>query len=275
MFKNAMFTLVVCLAAPVMAIAAGDSPWEENLPFESVEISYTLTGMQEGREDLYIRNYGRETATHREVTTTMMGMNLVEKTVEIVTPDWIYDFDLTEQTGSKAVNPEKYMIEEYNKLTATEKKTVRANAEKMGVGSATAMGGTLEKNATKILGYSCDKLTLMGSTIYTIDGTSIPLKTETNTMGMVMKSEATAFEKGTSNASSFEFPAGIKPEQYPKEDAEAKAMAVQTMEMLKDPEGVKAPTGGDSNRMQHVPEEDQDEMKKAMEMFKGAFGTSG
>lgn len=269
MLKNVLFILVICLVAPIMAIAASDSPWEAKLPFESAAISYTLTGMQEGHESLYIRNYGRESATYRETTTTMMGITMLEKTVEIVTPEWIYSFDLTEQAGSKVVNPEKYMIEEYNQLTATEKKTVQANTEKMGMGAADAMGGTLEKNATKILGYNCDKMSLMGSIIYTISGTSIPLRTETDTMGMVMKSEATAFDKGASKASFFELPAGIIPEQYPEADAEAKAIAAETMEMLKDPEGVKMPIDDDNNRMQHIPKEEQDEMQKAMEVFFG------
>ena len=44
-------------------------------------------------------------------------------TVHIQTPDWMYTFDLVKKTGKKNVNPQKYMIEEYNKLYIGGKKS--------------------------------------------------------------------------------------------------------------------------------------------------------
>lgn len=268
MLHKFLATLIMCLVTPAVVLASTETPWEKKLPFKSATIAYAISGTQAGTETLYVRKYGAEKATYRETSMTMMGMAMDEKTVEIETPEWIYSFDLTEKSGVKSANPQKYMIEEYKKLSSADKKNVDTNIEKMGIVSAAAMGGKFEKKAADILGYTCDKVSMMGTTIYMIEGTSIPLKTESNVMGMVMSSVATSVDKGSVSDSYFENPKGIKPEYYPESDAEVRATAVHALEMLKDPEGFKPPEIN-GNRIENVPAEDKEQMEQAVKMLKG------
>ena len=225
------------------SVAGADvNPWEKKLPFKNAAIRYEISGMETGEETLYIRNHGQETARHHSGKTSMFGMSVNSRTVQITTPDWIYQFDLEERTGSKSVNPEKLMIEEYNKLSKAEKKQVQKNAEKMGTSMMNGMEGSLEKNSKEILGYSCDKTTFMGSTIYSIHETPIALFSDTNIMGMKVKSIATSIEEGKVDDKYFAFPDGIEPQPNPDADRMAKMMAQQTIAAMKDPEGFKQNT---------------------------------
>ncbi len=267
-----LLLIMMVLLLPSIAFAGGDSPWEVKLPFKKATITYSLGGMQEGTETLYIRDYGKETATYTETTTKMLGMVMKTQEVEIMTPDFIYSFDLTEQSGVKSVNPEKYMIEEYNKLSKAEKKQVKKNSETMGVSMTEGLGGEIEKNVTKILGYKCDKMTVMGSTVYMIHDTQVPLKTEVNMMGMKMEIVATDVKEGKVDGAKFKHPEGIDLVTDNQADAAARTMAKQTMDMLKDPEGVKQGSMQTQQQQQLSPEE-QKEVEQAMEALKGIFGT--
>jgi len=162
--------------------------------------------MENGTEVSYVRDYGKEIATYHTTKTTMMGMTMVNETVDIDTPEWSYQFDLTERTGTKSVNPEKYMAEEYNKLSRADKKRVEENSEKMGLSVAEGFGGKIQQDAKKILGYSCDRAEMMGNVVYSIHGTGLPLLVETNIMGMTMQIEATSVDKGKVADSFFSFP---------------------------------------------------------------------
>lgn len=266
-----LLTMMMVLLLPGMVFAGSDSPWEKKLPFKKATIVYSLGGMQEGTETLYIRDYGKEMATYTETTTKMLGMTMKTQEIGITTPDYIYSYDLTEQTGLKSVNPQKYMIEEYNKLSKSEKKQVKKNSETMGISMTEGLGGEIEKNSSKILGYKCDKMTVMGSTIYMIHDTQIPLKTEVNMMGMKMQIVATEIKEGKVDASKFKHPEGIEVEIDQQADAAARTMAKETMVMLKDPEGVK-PGAMQTQQQQQLSPEEQKEMEQAMKALKGIFG---
>ncbi len=273
MKKGVLFGLVLSLLLPLCAVAGDKSPWEAKLPFKHATIKYVISGMENGSEVAYIRDYGSEVATYHTTKTIMMGMTMVNETVDIDTPEWSYQFDLTEGTGTKSVNPEKYMIEEYNKLTKAEQKRVRENGEKMGVSVAEGFGGKVEPNAKKILGYSCDRAEMMGSVVYSIHGSGLPLLVDTNMMGMNMKVEAISVDKGKVADSFFQFPQGIEAEFDAQSDAVAREVARQTIAMLKDPESAKkAGNPAMQGQQQQMSPEDQEQMQQAMEMLKGMFG---
>jgi hypothetical protein len=275
--KRWSLAALCCLlcSLPVLAMA-GENPWQKKLPFASATVHYTLSGTQEGTEDRYFRDYGRESATYRRATTVMMGMKIVSDTIEIQDGDWLYTYDLQEKTGTKTTNPQKFMAEEFDKLTAAEKKQVEKNAETMGTGFMKGMNGKIEQNVTKILGYSCDRTSVMGSTIYMIHGTPIPLKTEMDMAGMKMASLATSFEEGKADARFFEQPAGIEAVHDQQDDQMAREMAAQMMAMLKDPDGVKKM----SQQQPMMPgpgqgmddQENQQMMEQAGELMKGLLG---
>ncbi len=275
MKKRFLIGIVLLVLLPLSVSAGDKSPWEVRLPFKNATIHYDISGMENGSEIKYIRDYGREVASYRTTKTTMMGMTMVNETVDITTPDWICQIDLTERTGTKSVNPEKYIIEEYNKLSRAEKKRVRENGEKLGVSVAEGFGGNIQQNVEKILGYNCDRAEVMGVVAYNIHGSRVPLLVESNMLGMNMKVEATSVDEGRVKDKYFQLPEGIDVQYDPQSDAMAREMAKQTIAMLKDPESVKKQSAmplQQGEQLQMSPE-DQQEMQQAMEMLKGMFGT--
>lgn len=276
MKKGFLFGLVLLLLLPVSVFAGNDSPWETKLPFKNATIQYTISGMENGTEVTYVRDYGREVASYHITKTSMMGMVMVNETVDIMTPDWVYSFDLTNHTGMQQVNPEKYMIEEYHRLSNAEQKQVHENGKKMGVSVAEGLGGEVQQNVEKILGYSCDRAEMMGTVAYSIHGTDIPLRVESNMMGMSMKIEATSVDEGKVADKFFRLPEGIEPKLDPQSDAIARSMAKETIAMLKDPRGAKKMKAEAMDERMKANEqmspEQQEQMEQAMEMLKGMFG---
>lgn len=275
MKKILVFALLLLSGTPVYVSAGNTSPWETRLPFENVTIQYTITGMENGTERVYIRDFGRESATYHTTNTTMMGMTIVNETVDIDTPDWIYRFDITHGTGTKSVNPEKYMIQEYAILSSVDKKQLTKNAGQLGGSFAEGLGAVVEQNVKTILGYSCDRAEVMGSVVYTIHSTGLPLLVESSMMGMTMKMEAISVETGMVADAYFQFPQGIEARVDPESDTMAREMAKRTVAMLTDPEAAKKPMGmpmiQPGGQEQMTPEERQ-QMQQAMEMMKEMFG---
>ncbi len=276
MNKGFLFGFMMLLFVSTNALAAEESPWEKKLPFKHATIQYTISGMENGNEVLYVRDYGREEARYHTTKTSMMGMTMVNQTVDITTPDWVYSYDLTNHEGTKNVNPEKYMIAEYNKLTKAEKKEVNKNAEEMGVSVMKGFGGQVQQNAKKIHGYSCDRAEMMGTVTYSIHGTGIPLLMESNMMGINMKIEATSVDKGKVDEKFFQHPQGIEAVLDPQSDAIAQSMARETIAMLKNPDGAeklqkKAMEERMGEQDQLTPEQ-QNQAEQAMQMLQGLFG---
>lgn len=264
---------VICLF-PVAATAGKDMPWEKKLPFETATITYAIHGMEEGEEVVYLRDYGRERATYHTTVSKMMGMTMQNSSVDFQTPDAIYSFDLQEKSGSKSVNPQKYMVEEYEKLSSADKKKVEKNAEKLGGAFSEGMSGAVQQNVLTILGYSCDKVSIMsGSEVYLIHDTDIPLKSVVSIMGMSMVMEATSIDTGKVDDKYFQHPAGIVVENDPEADGMARTMARQTIAMLKDPEAAKemvpAQMGIPQEKMDQMSEEEKQMMQQMMEGMKG------
>ncbi|MEE4240246.1 MAG: hypothetical protein V2I36_02195 [Desulfopila sp.] len=274
--KKTFMILLLCIV-PAFSCMAGENPWESKLPFKEATIEYSISGMEKGNETVYIRDYGRETATYRSSVMSMMGMKQATETIEFMDPDWIYSFDLQEGTGTKAANPQKYMIEEYNKLSTSEKQQVIKNSEQMSGGPLFGgMSADIEKNAATILGYDCDRVSLMGATVYTIPKSGVALKTESNMMGMKILIEATKIDEGSAPEKFFQHPEGITPIMDPEADAMARTMAQETMKMLKDPDAAEkaknSPMMLPGAQQQDMTPEEQQEMQEAMEMLKGLFG---
>ncbi len=272
--------LVILLALP-KSVVAGGAPWERKLPFKSATIQYAISGMQEGTETLYIRDQGKERARYQKTVSKMMGMEITESTVELIFPDYIYSYDLQNNEGTKSVNPQKYMIEEYEKLSAAEKKKVRINAQKMGAASLAAMGaegidGKLQQNAAEMLGYSCDRMEMMANGfIYLIHDTDIPLKSEVDMMGMKLSIVATSLKKGDVEEKFFQHPAGISAEVDEEVDAMAQEMAKQIIANLNDPDNA-AKAGGQAiglpGKSGGMSEEDRqmlEQVQKMMQQMKG------
>jgi hypothetical protein len=205
-----------------------------------------------------------------------MGMTMENNTIEITDPDWVYSYDLVEGTGNKSRNPMKYMEEEFAKLSTAERQQVLKNRKLMGLNVMAGMGGTVEENATEILGYTCDRVNAMGTSVYTINGSSLAVKTESEVMGMKMSIVVTAIDKGAVDDKYFTHPAGIEAVHDEEADAMSMQMAQQTMAWLKDPEASSKPLQmgamDQSERMQHISQEDQELMKQAQQLMQEMQG---
>lgn len=212
--------------------AAKESPWDRQLPFESATVDYKVSGTMNGEKTIYVKDFGRTTAEYSSVTMKMMGMTQNQEEIIITTPDWVYSADLTEGTGSKQFNPQKCMTDEYNSLSAGDQKKVVKNSEAMGVEVVDGMGGTVEKKAATLLGYACDRVTMMGTTAHTISGSGLPLKIEGNVMGIKISQVATQLKTGSVPASKFDLPKGIVFENDPATDRMIREQARSVIQNL-------------------------------------------
>lgn len=275
--KGQLFCGICFVAAvgilPCGNLLADELPWEKKLPFEYATIHYTVSGVEQGEEIVYIRNFGREQATYLDSTTKIMGMAVSEKTIEFMDADYVYSYDLQANEATKSVNPQKYMAQAYSDLTPAEQAQVQKNATQMGGALTDGMGGEIQENVVKILGYDCDKVNIMGSgATYLIHGTSIALKTEVNMMGMKMVTLATSVDTGKVDPKHFIHPQGIKAQVDPEADAMAEAIGQQVIDALKDPEAAKKGLGAgvhNSAAQKDMSEEDKEMLEQAGELLKG------
>jgi len=225
-FTLSAYVMFFVLASCIVSATAGNepSPWDVKLPFKSAIIEYRINGMENGRQTTYIKDYGRQRADYRTTAMTVMGMTNTVKNIQITTPDWIYSIDLSAGTGTKSANPVKYMKEEFEKLSASDRKKVIKNAERMGTTMMNGMQGEVQKNAAEFLGRKCDVMTMPGMKLYMLAGTDIPLKSETNIMGMNSVTEAVKFKETAVPDDKFEPPPGVQIEY----DRESDDIARQT-----------------------------------------------
>ncbi len=270
--------LLIIMLAPILVRADDKMPWDTKLPFKHATITYTISGMQKGTETLYITDHGRKTATYTNSSMTIMGITQKTETIKFEDPDWIFNYDLVEGVGSKQTNPQKYMKEEYNKLSKEEKEQVLKNSQDTSPGSLLGgLNAKVEKNAREILGFTCDKVSMMGTTVYSIHDSAVPLLTDSNIMGIKMRIEATGIDKGKPAGKYFEHPKGITAVYDPESDELSRSTAVQVMEMLKDPEGLKTQESANPGMPQgmgneEMPQEQNKEMEQAVQLLKGIFG---
>lgn len=231
---------------------AMDNPWEKKLPFKNATINYTVSGSMNGEKTIYVKDYGLTRAEYSNTTMKVFGMTQKQKEVIITTPDWLYNINLSENTGTKQTNPKKYMLQEFNNLSKSEKKKVAKNAENYGFSMIEGMSGDFQKNAVKILGYKCDKVTMAGSITYTITGTDLALKTQINAMGIKFAQIATNVNKGSVSSSKFKVPSNINIEHNKKADQMMQKQAKDVIQSLLDGTQPEVSTGGSTQRPPEV-----------------------
>ena len=235
MLKIVKSLILVAIVMSVSLYATANNPFEKKAPFKEAVITYKMGGSIKGESRLYIKDYGRRMASYEKTVTSIMGFSQKEEKLEITTPDWKYVIDLSKKIGTKNTNPEKYIKEEFNKLSSKEKRTVMKNAKELGLGVAKQLGGRVVFNAANILGYPCDKATVMGMSVYSIHDTSIPLKSVGNMLGITIQKEAIDIRKGDVDEKWFKVPSGVKIRYDKRADAMAREQAKSIIQTLKDP----------------------------------------
>jgi len=205
--KKIISLLIILLCATT--VFATDNPWDTKLPFKNAIIDSKISGTMNGDKTLYIKDYGRTRAEYTDISMKIYGITQQQKEIIITTPDWVYTINLLENSGTKQANLKKFMSQEFNNLSKSEQKKVVQNAESLGIATIKGMEGTLQKNATQILGYNCDKVTMMGTVLYTISGTDLALKMNGNLMGIKFSQSAINVKKESSPSSKFQPPPNI------------------------------------------------------------------
>ncbi len=205
--KKIIFLLIILLSAT--SAFAVDNPWDTKLPFKSAIIDSKISGTMNGVKTLYIKDYGRTRAEYSNTSMKMFGMTQQQKEIIITTPDWVYTINLLDNTGTKQANLKKYMVQEFNDLSRKDQIQVSKEAESQGIAAIEGMEGTLQKNATKILGYNCDKVTMTGTILYAISGTDLALKINGDMMGIKIRQIAISVKKESGPSGKFKLPLNI------------------------------------------------------------------
>lgn len=167
-------------------------------------VAYELTGNTTGTKKLWWDDYGIKTRTEIQSTSTtkIMGMKQVNHTnsVEIKNGNTLWVIDKEKMTGQETSLEGLVDYSEFEKMSEREKE---AFAEAL----LDSLGG--EKLAPEMfLGCMCDVITLWGAKVWTCQ--SVPLKTETNVMGIKANETATEFKKDIAvSAAKFEKMPGV------------------------------------------------------------------
>jgi hypothetical protein len=278
MRKNCLLAATMIMLFFCSPVRGQDLPWEMKMPFKEATIHYELTGSEQGKKTLYIKDYGQIRATYHKATATIMGMTNKTDSIELVDPDWVYSFDLIERKGEKTTNPRKIYKAEYTKLNAEEKKNFAKNAKELGNNMMGQFDGSVKEKSGKILGYDCDVTTVGGmSTVHLLHGTDIPLRSEVSIMGMNNIESATKIDTSTAIADSvFAPPPGITVTLNQEAEQMMNGTIQQVMNTLKRPDGAKqmqqfrpaaVPGMGDLQQglgAEGVSKEDQEEMMRQM-----------
>lgn len=265
-----LFTLLCTFAA----YAAGE-PWNQELPFKEAVIEYKVEGMMKGSKTIYIKDYGRESAEYVNTSMSMMGMQHKQQEVVITAPEWVYSFDLINKQGSKQINPNKVFEEEFAKLSKSEQQKVMDNAEKSGLNSIAGMHGKVQKKAVKLLGYQCDIAELMGTTVYTIANTELPLKVVSKTMGANYSETATAINVGKVAEDKFKHPSGIRLSHDKQADEMIRYQVKNTIKQLRSGTVTGSPNQGGALQQpggspdSDVTNEQMQQLQKMMQMIGG------
>lgn len=235
-------SLSLALVISASLALGADLPWEKRPPFKEAIIHYQLTGSEQGSETLYVRDYGRVRAKHRQASATIMGMTNKTATLELTDPDWVTTYNLIEKTGEKMTNPQKIYQKEYSKFNAEERKNFEKNAKELGSSVMGNFGAAVKQSSAKLLGFDCDVTSVGGmSTVYLLHGTDIPLKSEVSVMGMASTNLATKVDTSASIPdTAFQPPAAISAQTNAEAENMLTGTIEQVMETLKRPDGAKA-----------------------------------
>lgn len=173
-------------AAGVAALAADSGG--RLYPFKTAIVTYEIRGeMQQGRQTLYIGDYGRKTRVERDTTITIMGREKKDSRIEIDDGEYRYRIDLATKTGEKTVSFGKRADAMLKSMTAEQKKALTAAGQEMVKGFS---GSEEMKPVGKgtVAGRECAIYELMG--VRTWQWNKLALKTESRSLGNMVQ-EAT------------------------------------------------------------------------------------
>jgi hypothetical protein len=199
--KNIIITLMILLSNTFCFAQATQNIYQ----IKSGYVKYELKGNAVGTKELWWDDYGAKTRTeiHSSSTTKIFGMTSETKTnkIEIKNGTTFWTVDLDKMTGQETSVEGFIDYSAYDEMTEAEK-------EAYAQATLDSLGG--EKLPSEMfLGCKCDVVALWGSKIWTCK--NVPLKSETEVMGLTNYETATDFKKNIPvPASKFEKPEGLE-----------------------------------------------------------------
>ena len=163
-------------------------------------IEYELSGMQTGKATTYFDDYGMKEATYEKYVANMYGEKQEFETINYLLGYWQYYIDEESGISTKSKN---------TTLAALVENTKDGDLVPIGKKLFASMGGRMSGNET-FLGKKCDiwEMEAMGTRIWVWE--NIPLKTETQLMGITIHRKAVRIEENASVPETrFELPKGV------------------------------------------------------------------
>ena len=181
-----MKNLVLLLLAFILIGSEAISQTKEykRYSLKSGIVKYTIDGMQKGSAELYFDNWGMKEATYENSVIEMYGIKQESETVNYLDGYWQYNVDKQSNTGTKTKNTVLESIVENSE---------DGDLVVIGQQMFTNMGGK-KIGSGEVIGKPCEiwELESVGTKVWVWE--NIPLKTETNMMGMTLVREATSIE---------------------------------------------------------------------------------
>ena len=172
---------------------------------KSGKIEYKLTGNTTGTRTIYFSDYGNKYYEHEQSETVTKMFGITDRTetdkITIIKDGHFWTIDNIENKNYEGDVPFSRLSEEMvGNMTEAEQ-------EKMADDILKSFGG--ERLGTeKVLGYTCEKMSVFGSLIWFYKGVS--LKSEVELMGITANEEAISFEENATIPSSrYTPPSGI------------------------------------------------------------------
>lgn len=170
-------------------------------------IKYKVEGTSKGTEILYFDNFGSDEAKETKIKTTVMGFTQESNQLTVMNAATIFVADYNTKTYTKMPNPLFELTQQISQNTK--------DAEKLGEEVMKSIGGKMIGEET-VLGKPCKiwEIASMGTKTWTHK--FIPLKVETNMMGMKINYIATSIKLDvTVPAEKFKLPGGFTEKKTP------------------------------------------------------------
>jgi len=172
---------------------------------ESGKIEYKYTGNTTGTKTVYFDDYGEKYYEQLKTVSVTKMFGVVDRTetnkITIINKSHFWTIDKKNDNNMEGELPY------YNSSRAVYGDMTEAEQKRLADNLLASFGGKRE-GTEKILGYTCEKISVMGSFSWIYKG--ITLKSETNVMGVEVNETAISFEKNISiPASKFKAPAGV------------------------------------------------------------------
>ncbi len=190
--------------AVVVAMSLQAQKKAHRFAVKSGYVKYKLTGNITGTKELWWDDYGQKTREleQSKTVTKILGMSRTDEThkLEIINKDNFFAVNYKENKATKGKVPD------YSAKSVIENMT-EAEQKKLSDDVLAGLGGR-RLGTEKVLGYTCDVISVMGAKSWVYKG--VTLKTYVKILGMENNSAAVEFKPNISvDASKFKEPAGV------------------------------------------------------------------